>query len=215
MLALDHIVFAGMDAERASARYGNQFAIKAVKGGQHDHWGTYNYLAYFSNNSYLEWLGVYNEDKIKEADNPLIQHLDHFLEQGGRGPFQFALRTNQMDKYLAHFEKNNIPYQGPFPGKREKPDGTMLKWRMLFPAYDVKKEMLPFLIEWDRDDDKQMVTSLLNPQAITKISYGGTNRARFRQIYQLKAKSLYKNHFPLTNSKITFTDQTMLSFDLV
>ena len=47
MLALDHIVFAGRDIQTATKEYRN-IALKSVKDGEHDDWGTYNYLAYFS-----------------------------------------------------------------------------------------------------------------------------------------------------------------------
>src|SRR5699024_1051550 len=153
MLALDHVVIAGNDAETASAQYGNQFTIKAVKGGEHTNWGTYNYLAYFSNDSYLEWLGISDLAKATDTDNPLIQHLVFMIENDLPGPFQFALRTNELNSYISHFDKENISYTGPVSGERIKPDGTALKWRMLFPHYDHSEEILPFLIEWENPKD--------------------------------------------------------------
>ncbi|GGB55642.1 hypothetical protein F3157_08365 [Virgibacillus dakarensis] len=215
MLALDHIVIAGNNAEKASAQYGNKFTIKAIKGGEHIDWGTYNYLSYFSNDSYLEWLGITDLTKAKNAENPLIQHLVYTMENDLLGPFQFALRTNQMDDYIAHFKAEGIPYKGPFSGERAKPDGTVLKWRMLFPEYDHTKELLPFLIEWENPRDAYPDTSLLNIQTITKINYSGMDRDKFAHIYQLKPKKLNKNLLTLQNCRIQFTDHKKLHFDLV
>ncbi|WP_157724787.1 VOC family protein [Virgibacillus phasianinus] len=215
MLALDHIVVAATNAEELSAMYGNQFTIKSIKGGQHNDWGTHNYLSYFSNDSYIEWLGSYDKDKSNKADNPLIKHLMHVLDHNIVGPFQFALRTTQLDDYVDHFIEQDIPFEGPISAMREKPDGSLLKWRMLFPTYDHESEVLPFLIEWDDPREAYPDTSLLNTQTIRQINYGGIDRETFTKIYQLKPKKLNKNHFPLQNSKIFFTDNKKLEFDLI
>src|SRR5690625_432064 len=210
MLALDHIVFSGTDMDFHNES-NNHHPIKAVKGGEHDHWGTYNYLAHFSNDSYLEWLGIRDYDKAKQSDNPLIKHLIYVSDQGKEGPFQFALRTNQLDKFVSHFEENDIPYKGPFQGNRNKPDGTQLKWRMLFPEYDYRTEVLPFLIEWQSPNH---ISSLYNPQTITAINIGSISTPKFRQIYHLKPRKLLKNRVLLQNSKIFFNDDNKFSFDL-
>ncbi|MEN2769234.1 VOC family protein [Ornithinibacillus xuwenensis] len=215
MLALDHIVIAGKDAEKDSALYNKRLAIKAIKGGEHENWGTYNYLAYFSNESYIEWLGIRDLDKAKQSENPLIQHLVQVANHQQPGPFQFALRTDQMDNYIQHFEANNIPYDGPFPGERVRPDGTVLKWRMLFPKYDYKEGMLPFLIEWENSTNGPTALSLTNAQAITKILYSGVDKQTFTNIYQLKLKRSFSNQFTLQNTKIVFTDNEHLNFELV
>ncbi|MDY0406910.1 VOC family protein [Virgibacillus sp. 179-BFC.A HS] len=204
MLALDHIVISGKNAKSASSNYGRQFSIKAIKGGEHKNWGTYNYLAYFSNESYIEWLGVSDESKLKTADNPLIHHLFSVLEENKEPiAFQFALRTNEMDDYVTHFKQNNIPFTGPVDGRRTRPDGTELKWRMLFPTFDYKAELLPFLIEWETPNT---AFSLSNPQAITRIDLAGISKERFAEVYRLKSRRIYKNFLPLQNTKIYFRD---------
>ncbi|WP_430788692.1 VOC family protein [Virgibacillus flavescens] len=215
MLALDHIVVAAKDAEELSADYGNEFTIKSIKGGQHTEWGTHNYLSYFSNDSYIEWLGTFDDEKASNATNPLAKHLMYVLNNNITGPFQFALRTNQMDKYMEHFKQNDISFDGPISAEREKPDGSVLKWRMLFPKYNFETEVLPFLIEWEDPKNAYPDTSLLNTQTIKQINFGGIGKEAFAKIYQLKPKKLNKNQFPLQNSKIRFTDNHKLEFDLI
>lgn len=215
MLALDHVVIAANNVEELSAIYGNKFTIKSIKGGQHNDWGTNNYLSHFSNDSYLEWLGTYDDVLSRQTDNPLVKHLVHVLENKLIGPFQFALRTTKMDKYMQHFKENNIPFEGPIYGAREKPDGSILKWRMLFPSYNHETEVLPFLIEWNDPKQAYPDTSLLNVQSIKKIHFGGIDKETFTKIYQIKAKKLNKNQFPLQNSIIDFTSNEKLEFDLV
>ncbi|WP_053071890.1 VOC family protein [Ornithinibacillus contaminans] len=215
MLALDHIVIAGKNAEKDSVSFNKRLAIKAIKGGEHEHWGTYNYLAYFSNESYIEWLGIRDITIAKQSDNPLIQHLVFLHEKNQAGPFQFALRTDQMDDYITHFEENNIPYKGPFLGKRQQPDGTVLKWRMLFPTYDYQTGMLPFLIEWIHPSNGPSPISLTNSQAITNVSYSGVDKDAFSHIYQLKTKKSFSNQFSLQNTKIVFNNDEKLGFELI
>src|SRR5690625_1084009 len=123
MLALDHIVFAGENIEKESAIYSEKYALKTIRGGEHMNWGTYNYLAHFSDNCYIEWLGIYDEVKAQQSDNPLIKHLVYALAQNTLGQYQFALRTNKLVEYVNHFKKIDIPFIGPVQGKRIKPDG--------------------------------------------------------------------------------------------
>ncbi len=78
MLALDHIVFAGSDIQTATKEYRN-ISLKSVIGGEHDDWGTYNYLAYISNSCYIDWLGIRTLKKTEQSDNSLVQHLVHTL----------------------------------------------------------------------------------------------------------------------------------------
>lgn len=212
MLALDHLVISVKDAEKANEYARKHLSIKAIKGGNHEQWGTYNYLAYFSNTSYIEWLAIHDEDKARTQDNPLIQHLLHIQQQKSEPTtFQFALSTNQLDSYVEHFKQEQIPFKGPFNGHRVKPDGTELRWRMLFPNYDFKTEMLPFLIEWETPNK---MPGLDNSQIISKIYYGGTSKEKFSHIYKLKNRKIHKNMLRLQNTKLYFTDQTLLSYEL-
>jgi len=214
MLALDHIVFAGKVIEEASAAYSEKYALKTIRGGEHTNWGTYNYLAHFSNNCYIEWLGVYDMEKAQQSDNPLINHLVYVLEQNMLGQFQIALRTNKLEEYINHFNKNDIPFIGPVQGRRTKPDGEELTWSMLFPTYDHTKEMLPFLIEWDQPEEERMDVSLMNSPSITTIRYGGVPMERFLHLYNLPFKKRIINKLSLQNCKIIFTDDKQLQIEL-
>lgn len=200
MLSLDHIVFAGKDIETARKEYGN-IALKSIKGGEHDHWGTYNYLAYFSNSCYIEWLGVRDLEKAEQSDNPLIQHLVHTLSTEKQGAFQFALRTTKLDAYVDHFIEKKIPFTGPIHGERVKQDGSTLRWRMLFPTYNMTTETLPFLIEWNQPEAERFDISLINSQALTKIKFAGMDQERFQAIYQLRPRARNRT-FRLTNASI-------------
>lgn len=212
MLALDHIVVSVKDAEKTSEEKSGSLSIKAIKGGNHEEWGTFNYLAHFANDSYLEWLSINDKTKAQESDNPLIQHLLYIQEKVEEPfPFQFALRTDDLDGYIEHFKAKQIPFKGPIHGERTKPDGTTLKWRMLFPEYNIETEMLPFLIQWDTPNK---VPGLDNPQAITSIKYGDLSKEKFAHIYQLNHVKSKKNYLRLQNTKLYFTKDKPFSYKL-
>lgn len=206
MLALDHVVFAGEDIEAMSTAYGNQFNLKAVLGGRHENWGTYNYLAYLSNNTYLEWLGIDDESVANQSDSPLIQHLIYHLENKQVGLFQFALQTDDLESYVTHFNENDIPYSGPFNGQRELTSGITITWRMLFPTYDHTSETLPFLIEWDQPEHERVNVGLVNPSAITKVDFSGTTLDRFLHIYNIVGKKRLRNSVRLKNTTLAFKE---------
>lgn len=215
MLELDHIVFAGKDIVEASAAYGDKFKVVAIKGGEHEEWGTYNYLAYLLNDCYVEWLGVRDFERVKRSDLPLIQHLAYLLERDIQGPYQLALRTNQLDNYVEHFTKNNISYTGPFSSERIEPDGTKLTWRMLFPTYDYTREILPFLIEWDQPLEERVDQTLVNSKTITQVDFGGTGEERFKEVYDLSNKKRLMNRSLLKNTKLNFTNSGFITFNIV
>ncbi len=142
MLALDHIIIAASSPEQAAHNFSERHRIKVAQGGQHANWGTYNYLAYFENDCYIEWIGITDWTVAKESDNPLIQLLVRKLSNGVEGPVQYALRTERMDDCIENLKTLDTPYTGPFPGSRKRPDGRLLEWRMLFPAS--AEDVLPF-----------------------------------------------------------------------
>lgn len=147
MVAIDHIVVVSEDPKRDAKAYGEQFGMEIQAGGKHTQWGTYNYLGYLENDSYLEWIAVYDLELAKKSDNPLIQQIVKAVEKKEYGTLTYALRTEDMDDLKANFDEQKVPYLGPFPGARKKEDGSALSWRMLFPT---EEENIPFFIEWGK-----------------------------------------------------------------
>lgn len=210
MLALDHVIWVSEDIDAMSQAMDRKLGVKTVQGGQHTHWGTYNYLTHLANNAYIEWLGVNDISIARNTDNPLIAHTLFALEEKVSHPIQFALRTNEMDNYLEHFKRENIPFVGPVQGRRQKPDGKVLTWRMLFPKYDYQVgEVLPFLIEWDQAENERIDQTDINDTQMTDIFFDGVSIERFQKIYQIDKQS-QSNILELSNSKLHFDEKTRL-----
>ena len=55
-----------------------------------------------------------------------------------------------MDGLLKRIEKAGYPNSGINPGSRQRPDGSVLKWRALSIETPVTDGVVPFFIEWDK-----------------------------------------------------------------
>ncbi|WP_373895100.1 VOC family protein [Virgibacillus sp. CBA3643] len=209
MLAIDHIVIAAKDPAQAAHDFGQFYKVKTVEGGKHDNWGTYNYLAYFENECYIEWIGIFDEGIAKKSVNPLIQQVVEAFRIHFEGVIQFALRTKNMDQYIDHFDAEHVAYTGPIPGSRVRPDGSILQWRMLFPESNVP---LPFLIEWSEGKNMPKDDRLLNKQHLSSITFGLEDQELLHQIYQL---DVVNNKVDLKNGILRIENNEDLDFELL
>ncbi|OZU89165.1 hypothetical protein CIL03_09160 [Virgibacillus indicus] len=204
MLAIDHIIIAAKDPAQAAHKFGQKHNLTTIEGGKHSNWGTYNYLSYFSNDCYIEWLGIFDENLARKSDNPLVQQLVSALSNNIEGMIQFALRTNNMDEYVKHFDKISLDFTGPVPGYRQKPDGSDLHWRMLFP-----ERKLPFLIEWGNGKNVPQDESLINEKQLKSITYEKAGKEYFNKAFQLDSAGV---SILLENGKIKFSADQELDF---
>ncbi|MFC4559920.1 VOC family protein [Virgibacillus kekensis] len=207
MLAIDHIVIVAHNPEQAAQKFEDEHSVKVIQGGKHDYWGTYNYLAYFDNNSYIEWIGLFDRKIAAKSDNPLIQEVVEALDHNQEGIVQYALRTENMDGLVEHFSKAGISFTGPIPGSRNRPDGSTLEWRMLFPQ-STKEEELPFLIEWGPVKNTPSDRSLINSQQITSLSAMINNMEEFSHVFQLHFDD---DSTQLSNTELKVADKLTFS----
>ncbi|MCL6627355.1 MAG: VOC family protein, partial [Alicyclobacillus shizuokensis] len=144
-LVLDHVVHAVRDAHQARHTFMHQFPLATSEGGRHEAWGTYNTLAHLGP-VYVEWAAVFDSDLA--AGNEFGRWLLYDLARG-EGVSQLALRTDALDTVADAWRRAGLPFVGPVRGRRLRPDGLELTWRLLFPAREAGENFpLPFLIEW-------------------------------------------------------------------
>jgi len=179
-LQLDHIVhFISQDPQAAVEQW-EKHGIKAVMGGSHELWGTYNSLLYTAS-SYIEYLAIENQEIAQQSNNPLIQHLVKDLARG-EGAGQICFRTDNIEDLKDTLEKKGYSTFPIFPGSRRRKDGTVIEWKMLF----LKEEAsvpYPFFIEWGQKDDERfkelkslgMMDKKLANHTIQSISYAVKN----------------------------------------
>jgi hypothetical protein len=146
----DHLVHL-VHSPKAAMRAIRQSGIHAVEGGSHSDWGTANTLCYFDL-SYIEFLGVENPAVAESArDNPLVRQALEDLATG-EGPARIALRTDDLENAAKLLRDRGLSVAGPFPGSRTRPDGTVLRWSLLFPEHLAGELPSPFFIQWEQSD---------------------------------------------------------------
>ncbi|CDO04095.1 hypothetical protein BN988_02637 [Oceanobacillus picturae] len=207
MLAIDHIVITAHDPKNAAEIFGEKHGITVVKGGEHEQWGTHNYLSYFANNCYIEWIGLFDKQLASQSNNPLIKQVVKALEENEEKPIQYALRTEDMAQFEANFRKNAIPYHGPVAAGRTRPDGTALSWEMLFPEPAAK---LPFLIEWESTNIPADKT-LVNEQELTQLEIPSPYQTDVEKALHLP---IFNHQYQAKNGKILFHSEKEIQFTL-
>jgi hypothetical protein len=148
---LDHVVIAVRDLEEAMRRY-RALGFDVRPGGKHTGLGTYNALIRFGLD-YLELIAVYDEAEARANGRDGI--LD-FLEDREGGLARFALASIDLDEDAARWRGTGLAAVGPYAMERERPDGTVLSWRLLVPSTPGWRTALPFLIQWDQPDDERL-----------------------------------------------------------
>ncbi|MGC5328061.1 VOC family protein [Brevibacillus sp. SYSU BS000544] len=155
-LAFDHLVHFVNDHPAKAVPRLNQLGLHAIVGGRHDNWGTINALSYFDL-SYIELLALEHLEVAEGArEYGLIDQLLNDLPRA-EGFGTIALRTDNMEQSAEFLRSKGIQVKGPFPGRRQRSDGKVIKWKMLFLNRENGALPLPFLIEWEQSDEERRV----------------------------------------------------------
>lgn len=153
-MKLDHIVHAIQVTPEDMTKLANSHGFHAVKGGQHEKWGTANAL-HFLSSSYIEWLAVEDEEIASQADHPLTELLVHDLETGP-GFLTVCLRTDDIESLNTRLTSKGFETTGVLDASRKTPEGQLLKWKMLFIKEEVSNNLpMPFFIEWEQSQEEK------------------------------------------------------------
>lgn len=114
----------------------------ALEGGRHPGLGTANRIVPLGDN-YIELIAIVDPEEAKAS---LLSKRVERAVASGRRFAGWVLRTDALDAEKDRLSQAGEELVGPFDRSRVRPDGAVLRWRMLFPAdMDVG---LPFFIEW-------------------------------------------------------------------
>ena len=139
--ALDHLVVAVNDLDRASADY-RALGFTVLTGGIHANGATHNALIVFEDGTYIELLAL--------TGQPPIPGLIDFsiLNQGGEGLVGYALGTDRLDADAARLRAAGVAIGEVVAGERRRPDGTLLQWQLMRIEPDGHTHgFAPFLIQ--------------------------------------------------------------------
>jgi catechol 2,3-dioxygenase-like lactoylglutathione lyase family enzyme len=135
-IGIDHLVILVPKLTDAMEQY-RKLGFQVLQGGEHPH-GTHNALVTFQDGSYLELIAF--KEPEKRHDHRWYRFLDR------PGLVDFAIGAENIEPELERVRAVGIPYEGPNPGARKRPDGVQLEWRTAPPPDDRTGE-LPFLID--------------------------------------------------------------------
>lgn len=140
--SIDHLVVAGTDLSALVAWWVAASGQQPAVGGAHVGIGTKNALVGLGS-SYLELVGP--DPAQDEPPNPRPFGIDDLPEHSIRFS-TFALGVRDIDEALDTMKSVGVKFGMANSMSREKPDGSILSWRLAVPAgYD---GVMPFLIEW-------------------------------------------------------------------
>ena len=150
--SLDHAVIFVEDLNEATADF-ERVGFQVTPGGTHAGGLTKNALIPLADGTYLELLAfnipethrdLSHSEALKTIEG--TTPMDHrFLPRGaeGEGFRDLVLGTVGLREVVGNARAAGLEIEGPFPGRRLRPDGTEVAWLLGFP----RDPELPFLIE--------------------------------------------------------------------
>jgi hypothetical protein len=139
---IDHFMWAAVDLESASAEFERLTGVRPTFGGRHIGFGTHNALVSLDNGSYMEVLAL---DPEQDTGGPLGAEIALLTSPA---ILAFHIKRADLESVVSVYEAMNIAYKGPFDLSRQRPDGVVLRWRLLLPESPVYKHALPVFIDW-------------------------------------------------------------------
>jgi hypothetical protein len=139
VLRIDHVVFAVSDLDAAAARFRRDYGLDSSAGGRHPGWGTANRIVPLGDD-YLELIAVVE---------PAIARRSTFgrsiLEAAGAGGSwaTIAAATSAIDEVATRLGLEIVD------GRRERPDGSEVRWRSAGVEDPRREPWMPFFLQWE------------------------------------------------------------------
>jgi glyoxalase-like protein len=138
-MRIDHVVYGVRDLESAASRMKQEFGLGSVSGGRHPGWGTANRIVPLGPD-YIELLAVV--DRAEAERDEVGRSLLAAMAEGDRF-LGWCVAVEDLDAVAARL---GLPVTA---GSRERPDGTVLRWRSAGLKEALAEPSLPFFITWD------------------------------------------------------------------
>lgn len=133
--------------------------LRAEYGGVHAGGGTHNALLGFDDGSYIELIAPQHPEMLSPSD---AQDWTPLKPDKAQDCF-WGVRAADLKTEVARLQKSGIEISSPVPGRRTKPDGTVVEWEGAGIKQEKGGDILPFLIE-----DKTPRSARIQPSASVK-----------------------------------------------
>ncbi len=140
---LDHIILGCDDLNRGITFVEEHTGVHAAFGGIHPGRGTCNALLKLGEHQYLEIIAP-------DPKQPGVKQYPTITKMTVPRLVGWAVHPGDIDGFAKKLRQAEVPFDGPRPGSRARPDGRILKWRSLG-LTDDHNGLLPFAIEWSPD----------------------------------------------------------------
>jgi hypothetical protein len=176
--AIDHVGIGAADLDRGIGFVEEKTGVKAAKGGVHPGRGTQNALMSLGSGSYLEIIAPVSGARVEGEEAELLKLADP-------KPVFFAVRSSGLEATSRLLKDGGFAVTSINAGSRERPDGTVLKWRTMGltgPGLDAA----PFFIEWDKATTHPSATSP-GGCTLTKLEVSDRDTAALSRLFRLLA----------------------------
>ena len=124
------------------AEAGRLFDSSAAPGGAHPGLGTRNALLSLGESVYLEVIAPDPEQVLTGTLGARLATLS------APGLITWAAATPDLESVASGAAGLSLSVRGPVPTERRAPDGTVLRWRLLFVGGHGFGGLVPFFIDW-------------------------------------------------------------------
>ena len=140
---VDHLVFAAPTLDRGVHAIRDFLDVEPVAGGSHPRWGTRNALVGLGRRRYLEIIAPDPELAAPEEGRPF--DVDTLTEPA---LMTWAARHPDPGSAVEALREAGLETGPVLPGRRRRPDGSVLSWSLTDPAAARAGGVVPFLIDW-------------------------------------------------------------------
>ena len=140
---VDHLIYVVADLEAGRDHIEQLLGVRPVIGGRHPQYGTHNAQVSLGPATYLELIAPDPEAEIPEAE--VLFGIDTFREPRF---LTWVLRSESIEQTAALAAATGVGLGAVSPGKRIKPDGTVVSWKLTNPLALPLDGAVPFLISW-------------------------------------------------------------------
>ena len=140
---IDHLVYATPDLADGIKQVERLLGVKAIPGGQHPGGGTRNALIGLGDNTYLEIIGP-------DPDQPKPAQPRRFGIDDLKAPrlVTWAAKGTDLEAIVENAKGHGLDLGQVQAGRRRRPDGVLLSWRLTVSPALNEGGVVPFFIDW-------------------------------------------------------------------